>query len=81
MDEQQQYDKICQPAFQRLFEKMEGIEKRLWEDNGHKSLQTRINENAVWCQVIKWITITLASGVLLGFISLLFWVVKTAIST
>jgi len=86
MTEQQQYEKICSPAFSKLFLRLDSIdekmakisriEKRLFEDNGVKSIQTKINENTLWCSAMKWFVITTSSGFILGIISMAFLAVK-----
>lgn len=87
MNESDQYEKVCKDRFDMICDKLDeqneslsGLCSRLFEDNGRKSLQTKINENALWCQVIKWFTITMAGGVLLGFVMLLFDFISNAIN-
>lgn len=49
---------------------LKDLSGRLFEDNGTKSLQTRINENAIWCSVIKWLTITISAAFIIQLIGL-----------
>ena len=76
MNEDEQYKGTRRNRLDEILEELKDLKKKLFEDNGGKSLQSRINENALWCHVIKWLVISLSTGVLLGFIGLLFWVIK-----
>ena len=76
MDEQHQYDKVCQPNFKELFDKLDEMNTKLFEDNGHKSVQTKINENALWCSVIKWFTITISCSMIMSLMGLIVWLIK-----
>ena len=70
-----QQDK-CDQRFDEIIERLDKFEKRLFHDNGNKSMQSRINDNTLWCSVIKWFTITCAGGVLLGLVGFIFFVAQ-----
>lgn len=76
MDEEERYDQVCEPKFDLILSKLDNLNKRLVEDNGSKSVQTRISENAIWCSVIKWFTITVTGAFLVGIIATLFFLIR-----
>lgn len=80
MTEEQQYEKICKNEFAEIKEAIACLDEKLFKNNGGKCLQSRVDENAIWCSVIKWFTITLSSGILLGFVGLLFWLIKSGLT-
>lgn len=84
-------DKIF-ARFDRVIEKITDLSDKIYKDNGLKSISTRISEaewereqikkqleDNPWLKVMKWTTVTLASGIVLGFLSLLFWVARDLI--
>ena len=78
MIEKEQYEAVCKDRFDEIITQLETLNKRLFKDNGSKSLQSRINDNAIWCSIIKWFTITVSGGFLLGVIGLLFFLIKNS---
>ena len=87
MPDSQQYDSVCRERFDEIIDKLDKMNmkydemnKKLYYDNGSKSLQSRVNESEFWCSVMKWFTVTISAGVLLGFVGLLFWGLQELIS-
>ena len=48
MDDQTQFNNVCNKLFEKVFDKLESIDDRLFKDNGHKSVQTCLNETKNW---------------------------------
>lgn len=44
----EQYDNICKDEFKKIQDALHSLEKRLFIDNGTKSIQTRLNEYGAW---------------------------------
>ena len=80
MDENERYEQICEPKFDVILEKLDHLSKQLFQDNGRKSLVTRINENAIWAAVTRWLVITTSGAFIVGCIGLIFYLLKNAIS-
>ena len=69
----------CGEISQRVFEKLDSIEKRLFKDNGTLSIQTRIERHEQILRVLLWalsiiVGTVLTSGVM-GLILLFKWAV------
>jgi hypothetical protein len=45
---EEQFTNVCNKMFQKLFDKLDGIDNRLFHDNGVKSVQTKLNEQEIW---------------------------------
>ena len=45
---EEQFSNVCQKMFEKLFDKMDGIDKKLFHDNGTESLQSRTNFFSQW---------------------------------
>jgi len=80
MDENERYEQICEPKFDVILEKLDRLSKQLFHDNGGKSLVGRINENAAWTAVTRWLVITTSGAFIVGCIGLIFYLLKNAIS-
>lgn len=59
MEVEEQYEKVCAPHFEEIrlaigrFDScLTDVKERLFIDNGRKSLQSRVNDNARW---VKWL--------------------------
>jgi len=84
MNEQDQYERVCKNEFQDIKNSVSSnneivtrIEKRLYVDNGNKSIQTILNEHEIWIRAVKWFSVAVISALVLGFIGLIFWIVRT----
>ena len=44
----EQYDNVCKEEFQKITKGIQELNKRLYQDNGVKSIQTKINELESW---------------------------------
>jgi len=44
----EQYDNVCKEEFQKITKGIQELNKRLYQDNGVKSIQTKINELENW---------------------------------
>jgi len=84
MNEQEQYSAVCKDRFDNIETKCDaitdeiiGLKHQMFQDNGNKSWQTRINENSLWSSVVKWTTITFSSSIVIGGVGLVFWLLKT----
>ena len=76
MPDSQQYDSVCRERFDEIIDKLDEMNHKLYVDNGTKSLQSKVNESEFWCSVMKWFTVTVSGGVLLGFVGLIFWAIQ-----
>ena len=47
---EQQFNKVCKDLFEKIFDKLDNIDKRLFHDNGSESLQSRINRFGQWIE-------------------------------
>lgn len=47
------YEKHCKGEFDKMHKALEKINKRLFEDNGATSFQTRIDRNAQWIKRVS----------------------------
>lgn len=69
----------CGEISQRVFEKLESIEKRLFKDNGTLSIQTRIERHEQILRVLLWalsiIVGTILTSAVMGLILLFKWAV------
>ncbi len=69
----------CGEISQRLFEKLDSIEKRLFKDNGTLSIQTRIERHEQILRVMLWalsiIVGTVLTSAVMGLILLFKWAV------
>lgn len=69
----------CGEISQRVFEKLDSIEKRLFKDNGTLSIQTRIERHEQILRVLLWALSIIAGTVLtsavMGTILLFKWAV------
>jgi hypothetical protein len=69
----------CGEISQRLFEKLDSIEKRLFKDNGTLSIQTRIERHEQILRVLLWalsiIVGTVLTSAVLGLILLFKWAI------
>ena len=60
---------VCGRSFERVFKKLESIDKRLFRDNGNVSIQTRLDRHEQTIRTIKrltWITVTAVLGILVA---------------
>jgi hypothetical protein len=48
------------------------LNDRLYKDNGHVSIQTRLDRHERFVRVMTWLVAALTSAVILGLVSLLF---------
>ena len=69
----------CGEINQRVFQKLESIEKRLFRDNGTLSIQTRIERHEQILRVLLWalsiIVGTVLTSAVMGLILLFKWAV------
>ena len=56
----------------RIENKLDNLYKRLFEDNGGASLQTRVDRNTMWIASVKWLWCVIATAV----VGVLAWLFK-----
>lgn len=49
----EQYNAVCKNEFKEIKDALKGFEKRLFIDNGTKSIQTILNEHSIWQKNIE----------------------------
>jgi len=76
MLETDQFSNVCKDRFDEIISRFDTLDNRLFHDNGVKSIQSRINDNTLWCSVMKWFTVTMSGGFFLGLIGLAFWIAR-----
>ena len=69
----------CGEVSRRILEKLDGIEKRLFRDNGTLSIQTRIERHEQILKVLLWATSIVVGTVLASGVTGLIFLFKTAL--
>lgn len=70
----------CGEISQRLFEKLDSIEKRLFKDNGTLSIQTRIERHEQILRVLLWSLSIIVGTVLTSAVMAMILLFKWAIA-
>jgi hypothetical protein len=70
----------CGEISQRLFEKLDSIEKRLFKDNGTLSIQTRIERHEQILRVLLWALSIIVGTVLTSAVMAMILLFKWAIA-
>lgn len=67
-----QYDNVCKAEFVKLHQKLDKINDKLFIDNGHKSVQSKLNNTAQLLKIITGVFAVIGGAI----VSVLAWIIK-----
>jgi len=70
----------CGEVSQRVLDKLDSIERRLFKDNGTLSIQTRIERHEQILRVLLWVTSIVVGTVLTSVVLGLIFLFKSALA-
>ena len=65
---------------EKLYEKMDSIEKRLFRDNGTLSVQTRLDRHEQVIRGLIWALSVVGGSLLATFVAMVVFAIKTALA-
>jgi hypothetical protein len=84
MDERREhmvaFKESLERKFEILFAKVDRVERRLFVDNGEKSIQTKIDRNTRILNVLIWVVGMIVTGCVMSTFTLVAWVIYHALT-
>lgn len=70
---EEQYEKVCRNEFNKINEKLDKLDHRLFEDNGGECIQSKINRDRDWIDTQKvaqrWIIALVLGAIILSCVN------------